>query len=161
MGYAFQKLGVQLYGDVFFGLTMFLLCLLACRLANEGFLFLILFLAKATSIILFAPVISAPGGALGCAIHHLLASLATSVPWLSCSSAGWCKAQLRRGSSLVGWRSGATPVPSEYCLGYNLPLWAPSSPALLRLLYGTWPGLWWSVMADIGMLSSSRGTCGY
>ena len=59
---------------------MFLLCLLVCRLANEGFLFLILFLAKAKSIILFAPVISAPGGALGCAIHHLLASLATSVP---------------------------------------------------------------------------------
>ena len=59
---------------------MFLLCLLVCRLANEGFLFLILFLAKATSIILFAPVISAPGVALGCAIHHLPASLATSVP---------------------------------------------------------------------------------
>ena len=58
-------------------------------------------------------------------------------PWLSCSSAGWCKAQLRRGSSLVGWRSGATPVPSECCLSYNLPLWAPSSPALLQLLYGT------------------------
>ena len=80
MGYAFQKLGVQLYGDVFFGLTMFLLCLLVCRLANEGFLFLILFLAKAKSIILFARVISAPGGALGCAIHHILASLAASAP---------------------------------------------------------------------------------
>mgnify|MGYP006269370705 CR=1 FL=1 len=81
MRYAFQKLGVQLDGDVFLGLTVFfLLCLLVCRLANEGFLFLILFLAKAKSIILFAPVISALGGALGCAIHHILASLAASAP---------------------------------------------------------------------------------
>ena len=45
----------------------------------------------------------------------------------SCSSAGRCKAQLRRGSSPVGRRSGATPAPTEYCLGYNLPRWAPSS----------------------------------
>ena len=49
------------------------------RLANESFLFLILFLAKAKSIILFAPV-SASGGAFGGAIHHLLVSLAASVP---------------------------------------------------------------------------------
>uniref|UniRef100_M8CXJ2 Uncharacterized protein n=1 Tax=Aegilops tauschii TaxID=37682 RepID=M8CXJ2_AEGTA len=41
--------------------------------------------------------------------------------WRSCSSAGRCKAQLRRGSSLVGRCSGATPAPTEYCLGYNLP----------------------------------------
>uniref|UniRef100_R7W702 Uncharacterized protein n=1 Tax=Aegilops tauschii TaxID=37682 RepID=R7W702_AEGTA len=38
-----------------------------------------------------------------------------------CSSAGRCKAQLRRGSSPVGRRSGATPARTEYCLGYNLP----------------------------------------
>ncbi|EMS45593.1 hypothetical protein TRIUR3_30797 [Triticum urartu] len=45
---------------------------------------------------------------LGCLMH-------------SCSSAGRCKAQLRCGSSPVGRRSGATPVLTEYCLGYNLP----------------------------------------
>ncbi|VAH23678.1 unnamed protein product [Triticum turgidum subsp. durum] len=39
----------------------------------------------------------------------------------SCSSARRCKAQLRRGSSPVGWHSGATPARTEYCLGYNLP----------------------------------------
>ncbi|XP_037469941.1 uncharacterized protein LOC119342197 isoform X4 [Triticum dicoccoides] len=39
----------------------------------------------------------------------------------SCSSAGRCKAQLRRGSSPVGRHSGATPARTEYCLGYNLP----------------------------------------
>ena len=103
MGYAFQKLGVQLYGDVFFGLTVFFLfCLLVCRLANEGLLFLILFLAKAKSIILFAPVISAPGGALGCVIHRLLASLAASVPL---------------GFMLVyGTVQGATPMERHGCV---------------------------------------------
>ena len=44
-----------------------------------------------------------------------------------CSSAGRCKAQLRRGSLPVGRRSHATPACTEYCLGYNLPRWAPSS----------------------------------
>ncbi|XP_037470966.1 uncharacterized protein LOC119344710 isoform X1 [Triticum dicoccoides] len=38
-----------------------------------------------------------------------------------CSSAGRCKAQLRRGSSPVGRHSGATPARTEYFLGYNLP----------------------------------------
>ncbi|XBJ25835.1 hypothetical protein VPH35_003398 [Triticum aestivum] len=39
----------------------------------------------------------------------------------SCSSAGWCKAQLLCGSSPVGRCSGATPACTEYCLGYSLP----------------------------------------
>ncbi|KAM3276942.1 hypothetical protein ACQJBY_045012 [Aegilops geniculata] len=76
--------------------------------------------------------IQLPGGFLccGCSVKHLngahigmprfiLESLGCLMR--SCSSAGRCKAQLRRGSSPVGRRSGATPARTEYCLGYNLP----------------------------------------
>ena len=47
--------------------------------------------------------------------------------WACWRMVGRCKAQFQRGSLLVGRRSSATPVPTEYCLGYNLPWWAPSS----------------------------------
>ena len=33
----------------------------------------------------------------------------------------WWMCGVESGSLPVGRRSGATPVPTEYCLGYNLP----------------------------------------
>ena len=47
--------------------------------------------------------------------------------WACWRMVGWCKAQFQRGSLLVGRRSSATPVPTEYRLSYNLPRWSPSS----------------------------------